>query len=193
MSDNLRLEDFGEDKGSFKPVELVGIEKILAKYYARFEKLVADYLNKAQQVATGNLAGSTEPEIKTSGEVTELRIFILEYFDYVNKGVKGVKSSRNAPDSPYQYRNFGMNDEGRKSISDYIQSGRAKISNRSKPQIGLSTKRKSLLEIETDRLIYLIKAYGIKGSKYFDRAFDEAFKNIEKDFLPEIEKIVFGR
>ena len=56
-----------------------------------------------------------------------LKIRLLDYYDYVNKGVKGVKSSRNAPSSPYQYKNLGMSQDGRASLRKYIESGRAKI------------------------------------------------------------------
>lgn len=191
--DKIRLDDIGESKDFFGPVDLTGIERVLAKYGAKFKLLMQKKLEAAKQIGSGNLSTDITPEIRTEGDITELKIMVLDYYDYVNKGVKGVRSSKNAPNSPYQFKNYGMSDDGRQSIKDYVSSGRAKISNRSQPQIGLSEKRKSLVDVETDRLIYLIKAFGIKGSKYFDKAFDETFKDIEKDFYPEIEVIIFGK
>lgn len=187
------MDDIGSEKSSFQPVDLTGIEKVLLRYAAKFKVIMDRELDKAQQVASGKLASDVDPEIETTELQTKLKILVLDYYDYVNKGVKGVKSSKNAPSSPYSYKNYGMSDDGRRSIAEYIRSGRAKISNQKQPQVGLSKKRKSLLDVETDRLIYLIKAYGIKGSGYFDKAFDETFKDIEQQFFPEIEKIIFGK
>ena len=191
--DLIFLNEIGDAKNSFESVDLSGIKKVLARYGAKFKLLMQKKLEAAKQIGSGNLSTDITPEIRTDGDITELKIMVLDYYDYVNKGVRGVRSSKNAPNSPYQFKNYGMSDDGRQSIKDYVSSGRAKISNRSQPQIGLSEKRKSLVDVETDRLIYLIKAFGIKGSKYFDKAFDETFKDIEKDFLPEIEVIIFGK
>lgn len=191
--DLIFLNEIGDAKNSFESVDLSGIKKVLARYGAKFKLLMEKGLKDAKQIGQGKLSSDITPELYEEGFVTELRIMVLDYYDYVNKGVRGVRSSKNAPNSPYKFKNYGMSDEGRQSIKDYIEAGRASISNRAQPQIGLSEKRKSLVDVETDRLIYLIKAFGIKGSKYFDKAFDETFKDIEKDFLPEIEVIIFGK
>jgi molybdate transport system substrate-binding protein len=65
-----------------------------------------------------------DPEVSKDGNT--LRIYMANYYDFVNKGVRGVKNYKNAPNSPYKYKNYKMSEEGRKSIKQYIQSGKAK-------------------------------------------------------------------
>ena len=108
---------------------------------------------------------------------------MLDYYDYPNKGVKGVKSSRNAPGSPYQYRNFGMNKQGRDSIREYIRSNRAKVAsvrNDAARGIGLERKGVDLETAKVNTLIYLIKAYGIKKTSYYDKAFEKVFGTLQQ-------------
>jgi hypothetical protein len=96
--------------------------------------------------------------------------------------VKGVRSSKNAPNSPYQFKNYGMSADGRKSIRDYIESGRAKIrSVKQDKALGIGTERKSksLIDVQTDTLIYLIKKYGIKATNYFTKTIEQSQKDIQ--------------
>jgi hypothetical protein len=118
-------------------------------------------------------------------EVSEdkLTIRMLDYYDYPNKGVKGVDSSRNAPGSPYQYKNYGMNARGRDSIRKYIQSGKAKITSvRRDVARGIGSERKGV-DLETTKvntLIYLIKKYGVKKTSYYDKAFEKVFGTLQQ-------------
>ncbi len=176
------LGGIGENKNLFSPVTLSVVEKVLAQYGAEFAIKVREKLNQAQNVASGKLSDNITPEIVTEATSVVLKIRLLDYYDYVNKGVKGVKSSRNAPGSPYQYKNLGMSQEGRTSLRKYIESGRAKINtaqNQKGGLIGNEKKKKSLIDAKVDTLAYLIKAFGIKGSKYFEKAFNETFKDLE--------------
>lgn len=176
------LGGIGENKNLFSPVTLSVVEKVLAQYGAEFAIKVREKLNQAQNVASGKLSDNITPEIVTEATSVVLKIRLLDYYDYVNKGVKGVKSSRNAPGSPYQYKNLGMSAEGRKSLRMYIESGKAKIDvakNQKGGLIGNEKKKKSLIDAKVDTLAYLIKAFGIKGSKYFEKAFNEVFKDLE--------------
>jgi hypothetical protein len=173
------LGSFGEDRPG-APVALTVTEKILVQYGAEFKLELALQMNKAKVTASGKLEDNIIPEILDNG--TKLQIKMLDYYDYPNKGVRGVKSSRNAPGSPYKYKNYGMSLEGRKSIKDYIRSGRAKIASTASDKargIGLERKGVSLLDVQSNTLIYLIKAYGIKSTHYFDKAFDKVFKDFE--------------
>lgn len=138
--------------------------------------------NQKKVVASGKLL--TDSSFKIIGDDT-LQIFMPDYFDYPNEGVKGVKSSSNAPGSPYQFKNYGMNADGRKSIKDYIRSGRAKIRTvvKSKDKalgIGIEKKKLSLLEIQANQLIYMIKRQGIKKTGYFNLALNDTLKDIDK-------------
>lgn len=200
------LDRVGAGRDSFPPVSLEITAKVLAQYGAEFALEVAEKIRQRQVVGSGALADSAVPQIVQRPGSTVLQLKILDYFDYPNEGVKGVKSSKNAPGSPYQYKNFGMSPEGRKSIMKYISEGKAKVSNvRNDKALGIGLERKgagfkpkkSLIERQTDSLIYMIKAFGIKKTNYFNDAFKEVFKDFEivmseavgRDIIFQLEKI----
>ena len=162
---------------------------ILEQYGAEF-KLELERIMKQRQIvgATGALADSINPIVDSDGK--KLTITMLDYYDFVNEGVRGVKNSNNAPNSPYKFKHYRMSPEGRASIKEYILKGKAKVSNKQvmgKTVIGLErknikqTKKKSLIDQQVDTLIYNIKKYGIKQTDYFTDAFEKVFANWEQD------------
>lgn len=155
------------------------VANVLEQYAILFEENLAKVSKEVGNIGSGELLKSFKYEVSPDG--TNLKLYLNDYFDYTNVGVKGVKSSKNAPSSPYQYKNYGMSEEGRKSIKNYIQSGRAKISEIQKTKykkIGLEAKKKSLIDLNTDTLIYLIKRFGIKATHYLDKTIEITFKDI---------------
>jgi hypothetical protein len=181
------LGEIGEDKGT-GPVKLTVLQKILAQYATEFQTELEKNIKDRKITASGRLRNSIEPEFDDDGNT--VRILIADYYDFPNKGVKGVSTvknhERNAPNSKYQYRNFGMNDEGRASIKEYIEDGYAKIKNvRNDKAVGIGLERKGVrasksispIDSKVNTMIYLIKAYGIKTTNYFDDAFNKVFKD----------------
>ena len=159
-------------------------QNILEQYGAEFKSVLTQYIKEKQLVCSGALQDNIYPEVSEDGKT--LTISVLDYYDYVNKGVQGVKNSKNAPGSPYKYKNYGMNEEGRSSIKNYILSGKAKVRNIRSDKaagIGLESKgirqkpKKSLLDSQVDNLIFMIKKYGIKKTNYFDDAVNKVFGN----------------
>lgn len=156
-------------------------QNILQQYGADFKILLQAYIKSRQVSASGKLADNITSE--TSDEGNKLTIKMLDYFDYPNEGVRGVKGSKNGVGSPYKFKNYGMNAEGRASIKQYILDGRAKIAT-TDIKVGLEKKfdkgkKKSLIDKQVDNFIYMIKRYGIKRTEYFNDAFEEAFKDID--------------
>ncbi len=191
------LDVGGEDINSIEPVTLSITEKVLVQYLAEFKLKLSELINSRQVVGSGNLDSTIRTVVV---DESTIQLWMNDYFDYPNKGVKGVKSSRNAPNSPYQYKNYGMSDAGRQSIKQYIQSGRAKIANVGRTKqttVGLERKRLSLIDTQTNQLVYMIKKYGIKATAYFDDAFKEVFKDFEvkmaealgADFVWQLNKL----
>jgi len=176
--------NFGGEARSNIPVKLTVLQKILVQYASEFQLELEDNIKDREVTASGRLRDSIEPEFDDDG--MGFRIIMANYFDYPNKGVKGVISSANAPTSKYQYRNFGMNASGRASIKDYIENGYAKIETvQNDAAVGIGLERKgvkarkgvSLIDRKVNTLIYLIKAYGVKTTNYFDDAFNKVFKD----------------
>lgn len=164
----------GQDRDEFVPNVALNI---LEQYGTDFKILLEKYINSRQVVASGKLADS----ITSSVNANTLTIKMLDYFDFPNEGVRGWGSSKNAPSSPYTYRKKAKkssNGQFQKSIKEYILSGKAKVKN-VKQSVGLEKKRKPLIDVQVDNLIYMIKRYGIKRTEYFNDAFEEAFKDID--------------
>lgn len=185
---NSELEGFASfSRDGIEAVELTITGRILAQYGAEFKDVLNKLINQKKLVATGNLADIDNPEIDEGPGITTMRIRLADYYDFVNKGVKGVKSSRNAPDSPYQFRNYGVGTDMRRSLTQYVQQGRFKIRNvRRDAALGTGLERKGVkastrptIEQQVNQLGYLIKAYGIKETGYFDDAFNQVFSNFE--------------
>lgn len=172
------LDGIGEKAGV---VQLGITEAVLAQYGELFLQNLGKYANQRKVVDTGKILSESLFRIVDGNT---LQIIVPEYYDYPNEGVKGVKSSKNAPGSPYQYKTLGMNSEGRKSIAKYISSGHARIAtvrqtNDKALGIGREKKHLSLIEVETNTLIYLIKAFGIKKTNYFTDALKDTFKDFD--------------
>jgi len=179
------LDSIGEGKDEFTFVNTV-----FEEYGKQFLLNLSKSANDKKVVASGNLLSQTKFEVE--GNV--MRIILPDYYDFPNEGVRGVKSSKNAPTSPYKYKTYGMSDEGRASIRQYIQSGRAKISTVTKTKdkalgIGLEKKKLSLIDAQTNQLVYLIKRFGIKKTNYFTDALNATFG---KDFELKMSE-AFGK
>ena len=158
------------------------------KYAAIYLEAISKSIEKNKVVGSGKMLKGIDPQI--SKDDSTMRIYMADYYDFVNKGVNGVKNYKNAPASPYKYKNYKMNAEGRASIKDYIQSGKAKISVATKKNttnaVGLEKKKISLIDLKTNTLIYLIKKYGIKTTNFFD----EATESVRKSMIEDISEVM---
>lgn len=172
--DNLELFAEGD------VTQFINVDEALDKAAVLFLKNLEANIKSAQFNGSGSLL--TNATYRMSDDRKAVDIILNNYFDFVNQGVKGVRSSKNAPNSPYQFKNYGMSADGRKSIRDYIQSGRAKIRSVKQDKalgIGTEKKSKSLIDVQTDTLIYLIKRYGIKATNYFTKTVEQSQKDIQ--------------
>jgi len=174
------LGGFAQDKPG--PIKLSVTQKVLLQYGEEFQTVIERITNQRGVVDSGNLSSSTTYQLV--GDNT-LQIMMPDYYDYPNKGVKGVKFNRNAPRSPYQFKNYGMSAEGRQKIRASIQRGKLQLRNiRNDKALGVGTERKRLSQAEAteNTLIYMIKKYGIKATKYFDDTVKEVFKDLDVVF-----------
>jgi hypothetical protein len=115
-----------------------------------------------------------------------------KYYDFVNKGVKGVKSG--TPNSPYAFKNIGVGRAMLQNIKSWVdrngirtnevaitrrQARRQSLSNMSNE----STRRKSLAYA----VAVGIKKKGLRKTGFFDNAIDSYFGN---DFTSGIAKVI---
>jgi hypothetical protein len=167
-----RQEDFGE---------FVQVTEAMDRVAKMFLENLEANIKAAKFAGSGSLLTNMTYDVSPDGKSVD--IILNNYYDFVNQGVRGWGSSKNAPNSPYSYSKkpkSSSNGEFRKSIKQYIESGKAKISNvRNDRALGIGTERKSLIDANTDTLMYLIRRFGIKATNYFTKTVNESKDDIQ--------------
>jgi hypothetical protein len=151
-------------------------------------------LNEKKVIASGNIE-DVGLEVVENGNSVTLNISYAYYAKFVDKGVKGVRSSRNAPNSPYQFKNFGMSADGRESIKKWLSSAKAKVSSKDVKKYGaVRTERKfkkiSDFDSKVETTIFNIKKYGIKTSNFIDPVLTKTLQGFEKELGEAIGKTI---
>ena len=160
------------------------------EYAKIFQAEVREQIKNKNITSSGKLADNIDVVANDKG--TGIYISMIDYYDFVNKGVKGVNSSKNAPSSPYQYKTYGMPETARKGLKEYINSGKAsiKLVNTKKTTIGAEKKKVSLIDLKVNQLVYNIKKYGIKTTSYLDNALNEVLPKLNEDMLNLIGRTI---
>jgi hypothetical protein len=160
------------------------------EYAKIFQEEVREQIKNKNITSSGKLADNID--VVSNDKGTGIYISMIDYYDFVNKGVKGVNSSKNAPSSPYQYKTYGMPETARKGLKEYINSGKAsiKLVNTKKTTIGAEKKKVSLIDLKVNQLVYNIKKYGIKTTSYLDNALNEVLPKLNEDMLNLIGRTI---
>ena len=190
------LDTIGEDSAAFKDASsLKGMEKVIILSAANFILKVQENLNKSGKVDTGGLSTEiTEGELIKTGSGYEIEIGYpagsksADYYDFVNKGVRGFIDESKAPDSPYSYKSEYPEYGGvmHKAIMGWYRrnanAGRRETQKKNLSR--LQRKRKKLLKMvnasdSAKSLAYAtainIKRKGLKKTGFFDKAVDSSF------------------
>lgn len=171
-------------------LQLNAVEKVMKEAAEKFIGLAKQRINAKKKVDLGNLSDIGFSFTEKSGNKYSLTIGYdksnpaSEYYDFQNKGVKGLKSGQ--PNSPYKFRtlsvsknmveailqwylrhkNYIRNEDQRKGLSP-LQIKRKTISNVADPKIKLRQ-----LAINTAKNI---KKKGIGRVGFFDDNLDKVF------------------
>jgi hypothetical protein len=70
----------------------------------RVTQEVLKQIDAEQLMDTGNLRQSVQMPVKFFGTKFVATLFMANYYDFINKGVKGTISQAKAPDSPYSFK-----------------------------------------------------------------------------------------
>lgn len=182
----------GGDLGGTNITEFGVVAGVLEQYGAELLTNISYFANNKGVVGSGDLLSSMTQEVTNENGVDIFRLRMLDYYDYPNQGVRGVNSSKNAPSSPYQYRNYGVPESMKASLKKYILSGKAKITSvKNDKALGKGGEKtgvafsggKELIDQQVDMLAYLIKRFGIKKTNYFTDAFNKTFEKFEVDMV----------
>ena len=179
--------------GDYQKVDLKGMDKVLMKYGNDFKDNLVASIKYHNVTSSGNMQSDENLYFKLIDDKGKksLEIYIVTYAKFVDKGVKGWGSSKNAPSSPYSYsRPDKTNSDGKfqESIRKYIQSGTAKVQVsdiKKYGAVGGEKKHLSLIDQKVNKLVFLIKKYGIKTTNFYSEAVEKTFKGLEQKIADE--------
>jgi len=180
--------------------ELPALERLLVVAAAQFIQDVQDNLDRQGKVSTGTLSG----QIKTGKVIKEGQTYSIsmgypegsdaaKYYDFVNKGVKGLKSGEPS-NSPYRFRKLSAPKVMVDAIYGWLRQNNISARTEDQPR-GLSRlqiKREGLRELDPQRsLAYAIarniKKRGLPYSGYFDKAITSIYG---VKFVEQVAKVI---
>ena len=195
------LKQIGEFYNIINPEDLPISDGVLLYYGKLFNDQVAEELKKSGSIASGKIGELALPKIIKFGTEYGMALGYDKknpasvYYDYVNKGVKGVGGINKKPkyvssDTPYQYKNKRANKKMIASIFKWYELGKAKArtDTQKKNLTAEQTKNKRLKNVSNKPLTLMniatmtaiaIKRDGLKTTSYFDNAIKTVFN---KDF-----------
>jgi hypothetical protein len=166
------LDTLGSNDG-FEPTETLSA---LIELAAKLIETAQNNLQQSSQISSGALSDSfkvNDPDKK--GKVITLNVEAAEYYDYVNKGVRGTAGGNST--GGYAFKNNFPSTDMVNSISAWLKrAGKAStLVNKSKSTSKLEVKNKTISEFDSAYATARgIKIHGIKGSGYFDKAINVA-------------------
>lgn len=179
----------------FTIVDANEIGQVLAERAKIFKDEWIRVVNQKNIIASGNIERDLTFYLENEPESATLFIEFPYYAKFVDRGVKGVRSSRNAPDSPFQFKNYGMSQDGRASLKKWLSSGKAKVSSRDVKRYGAVRTEKKFQKIseadsKLNTLIYNIKKYGIKKRNFITPVVNKSLEGFEQELADVIGKKV---
>lgn len=193
--------------GVVKEGTLPLLENTLSKYGEAFNTAIAANLQKTGSISSGKLADPEQHIITKFGNGYILSVGYApgseasKYYDYVNKGVKGVGGKNAKPKKntgKYSYKTPYANNKMATSVLLWLRKS-ANTSRNEKVTISkVQRKRKKLGNIvsKTDNLKLLaykistaIKRDGLRATFFFDKAISEVFN---KQFIEDVATAVGG-
>jgi hypothetical protein len=192
---NNKIIDLNSDSpSSFKQFDGKALETALYNIAVEFITAATDNLNKADRVSTGGLAESIKPsEIIVMGKKMTININVLDYYKFIDKGVKGWKSGEPA-NSPYAFK-APAGKSGKKSsemvtaIKKWlIKEGLKSNSTSKNPKHAISareSRRQKITDTTTSTAIMIagiVRSKGLKRTNFWTDAEATASKFAEKEF-----------
>ncbi len=160
------LDNLGSGKDGLQPRESYTTLFLLA---GEFIEDAQQNLNNSNSNASGALSRSLEIQAEENGTTVRADIFCLYYGDFINSGVKGIKSGN----GKYAFKTAFPSRKMVEALEKNI--GRAKLSTRNTDRRSVSKNENKNLDISARDKAYAvgrrIKLYGIKANGFIDKAF----------------------
>jgi hypothetical protein len=173
------LSTEGAGKGDFKPAKLLSQVLLIAGSIVKEAQV---NLNKTNSNASGALSDSLDISDPTQeGSVFKCEIKMQYYGQFVNKGVKGVKSG--SSNAGYSFKNLGVSKAFITSLESSRSKAGAKITstNTSKTISQNEKKNAKVSEVSSAWGAAInIKKFGIKPTGFIDKAVNTIGGKVEK-------------
>jgi hypothetical protein len=160
------LDDLGEDRTVFEPEET----------YTQLIMMAGELIGQAQanlhgsnSVHSGKLSTSlTAEEPQLSNQALSIHVTMLDYGQYINKGVKGLKSGTGEFAFKYEMPSKKMV----AAIKEYLRGGTVRVATINKKSVSRNeVKNVRLSEVSSAfALARSIKQHGIKPTHFMDKA-----------------------
>ena len=150
----------------------MSIEKALNDFGSYIVQQSRTNLTKEGKNTTKGLYNSLEYNINVSKNSFQLDISMADYGKFIDKGVKGSKSSAKAPNSPFKYTN-------KMPPSQVFSNWIVKKGFTPRNEKGQFQSRKSL-QFAIARSVFL---KGIKTTNFITTPFERAFKRLPDDIV----------
>jgi hypothetical protein len=163
--------------------ELSELEKELSNYVTTFLTTASDNLNKTNSVTTGELDRSLSFELVPNKGGYLINFKALEYFKFVDKGVRGAGSSRKNNTSPYSFKYITPSKSHVTAIEKWIIRNRLTATRRDVNKYGRTKRESKAIDPAKGRkqLAYIIaksiKRDGLYETGFWSDAFDQTFKD----------------
>ena len=166
------------------PNELSDMEKLLAGYIERFLKKASDNLNKTQSVTTGNLLDSLDFNIESNRNGYTINFTALDYYKFVDKGVRGAGRSAKNSTSPYKFKFITPSKSHVTAIEKWIIRNRLTATASDVNKYGRTGReRKAIDPTKNRRDLAFIIAKSIKRDGLYETGFwSDAFEETFRDF-----------
>lgn len=180
--------------------ELPALEKLLIIAAAQFILEVQDNLDAQGKVSTGSLSKDIKQgELIKQGQTYTISMGYpvgspsANYYDFVNKGVKGLRSGEPA-NSPYKFRKLSAPKVMVDAILGWLKTNNisAKIEDQPRNLSALQAKREGLRKLDPQQnLAYAIskniKKRGLPYSGFFDKAITSVYG---VKFVEQVSKVL---
>jgi hypothetical protein len=180
------LREGGPMGGVLRPApnELSEMEKLLSGYIERFLNKAADNLNKTGSVTTGKLLNSLDFEIISDRNGYTINFTALDYYKFVDKGVRGAGRSAKNSTSPYKFKYITPSKSHVTAIEKWIIRNRLTARASDVNKYGRTGRERKAIDPTKGRqtLAYII-ARSIKRDGLYETGFwSDAFEDTFKDF-----------
>ena len=150
----------------------MSIESVLNIFGKRVVKEAKTSLTKQKINVSKELYNSINYDLKVSKNSFEFTLNMADYGKFIDKGVKGKKSSKKAPNSPFKYR------DKMPPVKVFDKwSVRRGIAPRNEKGQFLSREQNNF------RIAMAVYNYGIKTTNFFSKPFESAFKSLPDEIV----------